>query len=137
MFQLHPQLQADTVLISELPLCSLLLCKDANYPWCILVPRRENIGEIHQLKKEERLQLLEESCSLSQVMEEAFQADKMNVAALGNVVPQLHIHHIARYTNDSAWPKPIWGVNPTSEYSEEEMVKRIEIIREGMQGLTD
>ena len=95
--------------------------RDANYPWCILVPDREGITEIYQLSEADQQQLLRESSQLSRAMEAAFNPDKLNVAALGNVVPQLHIHHIARYRTDAAWPAPVWGRVAVKSYSEDEL----------------
>lgn len=130
MFTLHPQLDADTVLVKKLPLSLLLLSKDANYPWCILVPQRQNVREIHQLSREDRRQLLNESCQVSEVMEALFKPVKMNVAALGNMVPQLHLHHIARFEDDLAWPKPIWGVVEPVAYKENALEERIILLRQ-------
>ena len=118
MFKLHPQLEKDCLSVGEYPLCSLLLVNDANYPWFILVPKRADISEIFQLSEADQLQLMKESNSLSALLAEHFQADKLNVAALGNMVPQLHVHHIVRYKNDVAWPKPVWGVVPAEPYSD-------------------
>lgn len=109
MFELHSQLQKDCTVVMDLLLCRLLLSNDANYPWFILVPMREGISEIYSLDKKDQLQLLEESNALSLFMANALKPDKLNVAALGNMVPQLHIHHIARYKTDPAWPAPVWG----------------------------
>jgi diadenosine tetraphosphate (Ap4A) HIT family hydrolase len=92
--------------------------QDANYPWFILVPDRENVTEIHHLKEADRQQLLHESCSLSAALETAFHPDKLNVAAIGNLVPQLHIHHVVRYRTDAAWPAPVWGRVPAKPYSD-------------------
>ncbi len=132
MFKLHHQLAADTHVVGHFPLSLLLLCKDANYPWCILVPKQEEIREIHQLNKEDRQQLLDESCALAEVMESLYQPVKMNVAALGNMVPQLHIHHIARFKTDPAWPGPIWGKVSPSDYSVELLGQRIQDLRSGL-----
>ena len=123
MFELHPRLAQDSILIGEFDLSLLLLSRDANYPWCILVPKREDVYEIHHLSEEEQLQLIRESCRLSEVMTSVFDADKMNVAALGNVVRQLHIHHIVRFTDDPAWPQPIWGKLPAKEYTANEFAE--------------
>lgn len=90
--------------------------KDANYPWCILVPDRADVTEIHQLSAGDQLQLMRESVRLSEAMTQVFRPDKLNIAALGNVVPQLHVHHIARYRHDPAWPVPVWGRVPAAEY---------------------
>lgn len=118
MFKLHPRLAQDTLTIGDFPLCCLLLMNDANYPWFILVPRRAEMREIFELEYRDQKQLLEESSHLSQVLSKIFQADKLNIAALGNIVPQLHIHHIVRYQTDQAWPNPVWGLFPTRPYTE-------------------
>jgi diadenosine tetraphosphate (Ap4A) HIT family hydrolase len=118
MFTLHPQLQQDCIELGRLGLCRLLLLNDARYPWCILVPERDGIREIHELEPEEQRQLLEESVRLGRFMSEEFNAHKLNVAALGNLVPQLHVHHIARYTHDPAWPRPVWGLGEARPYTE-------------------
>jgi diadenosine tetraphosphate (Ap4A) HIT family hydrolase len=119
MTDIHPQLLKDCLVLGSFPLCRLLLMKDANYPWFIIVPDREDISEIHHLSEEDQIQLIRESAFLSAVIEEVFRADKINVAALGNVVPQLHLHHVARYHDDVAWPSPIWGNQPARKYSDE------------------
>ncbi|HEY8941379.1 MAG TPA: HIT family protein [Cellvibrio sp.] len=134
MFELHPRLAQDSVVIGEFELSLLLLSRDANYPWCILVPKREDIYEIHHLSEEEQLQLIRESCRLSEVMTSLFDADKMNVAALGNVVRQLHVHHIARFTDDPAWPQPIWGKLPARDYTEEDFAERIKRLQNALVG---
>jgi len=107
-FSLHPTLAADTNAIADLPLCKLLLSNDASYPWTILVPRRANISEIFQL--------LAESSAISECLQSVFQPDKLNIAALGNIVPQLHLHHIARFQKDKAWPAPVWGHSAPAPY---------------------
>lgn len=134
MFQLDSQLKASTYLLGSWPLCEVLLSKDANYPWCILVPRREDIREVHHLGMDDRQQLLKESCHLAELMTSLFSPDKMNVAALGNVVPQLHLHHIVRYRDDVAWPGPVWGAHPTKEYSPEELEERVVRLRGVLSG---
>jgi diadenosine tetraphosphate (Ap4A) HIT family hydrolase len=98
MIKLHPQLEKDCTVLGEFTLCTLLLVNDANYPWFILLPNRENITEIHQLSASDQQQLLSESMFFCHCLEDIYQPDKLNIAALGNVVPQLHIHHIARFT---------------------------------------
>lgn len=82
---------------------------DSQYPWFILVPRRDNIKEIYQLSGMDRQQLMNESCMLAEVINNLYRPDKLNIAAIGNLVPQLHLHHVARYQTDKAWPAPIWG----------------------------
>lgn len=134
MFELHPRLAADTVPVGRFPLSLLLLSKDANYPWCILVPQREDVFEIHHLSEEDQQQLMRESCRLAEVMTSVFDAHKMNVAALGNVVRQLHLHHIARFENDPAWPQPIWGQKPEAPYTDAQLDDRLEHLRAALVG---
>lgn len=134
MFELDPRLEEDTVLIGEFPLSLLLLSKDANYPWCILVPKREDVFEIHHLAEDDQHQLIQESCRLAEVMASVFDADKMNVAALGNQVRQLHVHHVARFEGDPAWPNPIWGVKPYSQYTPEHLEDRLVHLRTALVG---
>ena len=120
MAALHPQLEKDCIYIGRLKLCHLLLMNDANYPWFILVPDREQTSEIHQLCREERWQLMEESNLLTRCLQELFAPDKLNIAALGNVVPQLHVHHIVRFIDDPAWPRPAWGQVAVRPYHADE-----------------
>jgi diadenosine tetraphosphate (Ap4A) HIT family hydrolase len=119
MHNIHPQLASDCILLGHFPLCRLLLMDDCQYPWFILVPDRAEIREIYQLDAADRRQLMDESCRLSEFLIEAYDGDKLNVAALGNQVPQLHLHHIVRYATDAAWPAPVWGKNPPQAYSPE------------------
>jgi len=121
MFELDPRLQADAWALGDFPLCRLLLSKDANYPWLILVPRRAATTEIFELTEAEQAQLAVETAQLAEGVKTALKADKMNVAALGNVVAQLHVHVIARYTADPAWPAPVWGKAPAVEYRPEQL----------------
>jgi len=118
---IHTQLLKDCLPLGRFTLSHLLLMRDANYPWCILVPDRDGISEIHQLSEADQQQLLRESSLLSIAMESAFRPDKLNIAALGNVVPQLHLHHIARYHTDAAWPAPVWGRVPAKPYLDYEL----------------
>jgi diadenosine tetraphosphate (Ap4A) HIT family hydrolase len=119
MSTLHPQLAKDCLTLGDFPLSHLLLLKDANYPWFILVPKREDISEIYQLSEADQQQLTVESSLLARLLAEQFKADKMNIAALGNMVPQLHIHHVVRYRDDVAWPGPVWGAVPAKNYSDQ------------------
>ena len=132
MINIHPQLQNDCVHIGHFSLSQLLLSKDANYPWFILVPNRKDITEIYQLSHEDQVQLISESSYLAEVLKNNFNADKINIGALGNVVPQLHIHHIARYKNDIAWPAPIWGHSSAKDYSVEVFDDVINKLRQGL-----
>lgn len=117
---LHPRLAEECFVVGRFELCALLLMNDARYPWFILVPQRTDISEIHQLSGAQRQQLISESAMLSQALADSFAADKINIAALGNLVPQLHVHHIARYKTDAAWPAPVWGRFPAIHYAEGE-----------------
>ena len=121
MIELHPQLKKDCIQLGEFTLCSLLLLNDTNYPWFILLPNRAGITEMHQLSEIDQQQLMAESMFFSQCLEQVFQADKLNIAALGNVVPQLHIHHIARFTTDACWPAPVWGAVSPKPYNETQL----------------
>lgn len=116
MFQLHPTLAKDSFLIGEFPLSTCRLINDCQFPWLILVPRVAGVSEMYELSPSDQVQLLRESSWLSSQLAKTFQADKMNVAALGNQVPQLHFHHVVRYKNDSKWPNPIWG-EPSVPYT--------------------
>lgn len=121
MFTLDPTLKNDTHDLGSFPLCRLLLTNNKTYPWFILVPQLEGMTELHQLNQFDREQLWKESALLSNWLEEVYAGDKLNVAALGNVVSQLHIHHIARYRIDPAWPGPVWGVGETVAYTDQEV----------------
>ncbi len=120
MFALDSRLQEDTLLIGDFPLCRLLLSNDSNYPWFILVPRRPDITEVFQLDVRDQLQLWQETTLLSEQLKGLFNADKLNVAALGNVVSQLHMHVIVRRRSDIAWPAPVWGKHPATPYTAQE-----------------
>jgi len=120
MFTLHPTLKRDSIIVGHFPLSVLLLMNDSSFPWFILVPQRQDVSEIYQLKKEDRYQLMDESYQLSVAMQACFHPDKLNIAALGNVVSQLHLHHVARFKNDACWPKPIWGQVEAKSYTDNE-----------------
>ena len=106
--------------------------RDANYPWLILVPDREAITEIHQLNAVDQAQLMRESVLLSRVLETLFSPDKLNIAALGNIVPQCHVHHIVRYRSDAAWPAPVWGKLPVKEYSDETLAAVVARLKQAL-----
>ena len=129
MAEIHSQLANDCLLLGKFTLSHLLLMRDANYPWCILVPDCEGITEIYQLSEADQQQLLRESSQLSQAMVAAFNSDKLNIAALGNVVPQLHVHHIARYKTDVAWPAPVWGRVAVKPYSDDELATVVQSLK--------
>ncbi|MBF0324410.1 MAG: HIT family protein [Alphaproteobacteria bacterium] len=126
MFELHPRLTADTIPVTDWPLCRVMLMRDANYPWLVLVPRRHGVTEIHELDQSDRQTLIEEIAAASQRLQNLTQAYKINVAALGNVVQQLHVHVIARFTTDPAWPNPVWGAVPAKPYADSEMTRLLE-----------
>lgn len=132
MFTLHKQLEKDCIELGQFDLCTVLLMNDSNYPWFILVPEREGIQEIYELSDDDQLQLIKESNFLARILKKYFYADKINIAALGNVVPQLHIHHIARYTDDICWPAPVWGARPSIEYTEEQLDKILDVFSKAM-----
>ena len=132
MINIHPQLRDDCIHIGHFSLCQLLLSKDANYPWLILVPDRLDITEIYQLSHDDQVQLISESSYLSEVLKNNFNADKINIAALGNIVPQLHIHHIVRYNDDIAWPAPVWGHTSLKNYTAEKYEATIDKLRQGL-----
>ena len=119
-FELAPELKRDCIELADWPLCKVLLMNDSQYPWFILVPRIDNVKEIIDLSESQQQLFWSESAKLSRVLNDVFRPDKLNVAALGNMVPQLHIHHIARFKNDVAWPKPVWGLFPSVPYQNEQ-----------------
>jgi len=121
MFVLDERLQQDTVTLGDFPLCRLLLMNDASYPWFILVPRREEVSELFQLNTADQQLLWREATALAEILKDTFGADKMNVATLGNVVSQLHVHVIARRRGDAAWPAPVWGFQSTKPYGEAQL----------------
>lgn len=122
MFVVDPRLQQDTLPVGDFPLCRLLLMNDANYPWFILVPRREEVSELFQLDALDQQALWQEATMLAETLKDAFGADKMNIATLGNMVSQLHMHVIARRRDDPAWPAPVWGRLPAQPYGDEQVL---------------
>jgi len=131
-FKLHPRLAADCIALGDLELSRLLLLNDSRYPWCVLVPRHTGLSEIHQLSDADQGELMRESARLSRFMAQSFSADKMNLGALGNLVPQLHIHLIARYRDDPAWPGPVWGVGVAQQYEQQALAGMVDRIQLGM-----
>ena len=132
-FALHPQLSHDTTPVGDLALARVLLMNDANYPWLILVPRRAGASEIVDLTDDEQVQLTRDIAQASRALKAASSCDKLNVAAIGNVVPQLHVHVIARYRSDIAWPKPVWGAAPAKPYDEAARAKLAASLRQALQ----
>ena len=118
---LHPQLERDTASIGDLPLSRVLIINDANFPWLLLVPRRPLVVELIDLDDVEQAQLMTEVTRVARALRTVTHCDKLNIAALGNVVPQLHVHVIARFRSDAAWPKPVWGAAAPRPYDREEL----------------
>jgi diadenosine tetraphosphate (Ap4A) HIT family hydrolase len=129
-FQLHPRLTEDCIALGRFDLCQLLMMNDSQYPWFILVPEKAGIKEIYQLSKPDRYALIEESSYLAENLATLYKADKMNIAAIGNLVPQLHIHHVVRYQSDKAWPAPIWGKFAAVAYTQQQMADNIARVKE-------
>lgn len=133
-FKLDERLARDSVFVADLSLCRLLLMNEARYPWFILVPRIANARELIDLNPEQEMQLLRESRLLQRYLLDELKAQKLNVAALGNMVPQLHIHHIARFKTDAAWPAPVWGKFTAEAYQSEtanNLLKSVKTFFEG------
>jgi diadenosine tetraphosphate (Ap4A) HIT family hydrolase len=131
-FTLHPQLAADGIEITRWPLSLVLLMDEARFPWLILVPQRSGLRDLHDVAPAERGALMEEIARAGGLMQSVFKADKINTAALGNQVPQLHVHVIARFTSDAAWPNPIWSVGERRRMSETERKQRIALLQAGL-----
>ena len=129
MFSLDPRLQQDTLTVGDFPLCRLLLMNDAQYPWFILVPRRADVSEVFDLDAADQLALWQEATALAAALKDSFAADKMNVATLGNMVSQLHMHVIVRTREDAAWPAPVWGKLPAQPYSEAQLAEVLARLR--------
>ena len=131
-WSLHSQLKNDTIDIGDLPLCRVLVIKDANYPWLLLVPRREGAVEIIDLDEVEQAQLMTETSRVARALKEITKCDKLNIAALGNVVPQLHVHIIGRRANDAAWPRPVWGGGEAVAYEPAARDRLVAALRENL-----
>jgi diadenosine tetraphosphate (Ap4A) HIT family hydrolase len=127
-FELHPRLEADSRFVCALSLCQVRISLDANYPWFLLIPELSDIKELHHMSEEQQHMLTNESQILAKAIEICFGPDKLNIASLGNVVPQLHVHHIARFRDDKAWPAPVWGHSPAQSYDESDLADRIKQI---------
>ena len=128
-WSLDPQLARDTVPVGELPLGRVLLMNDANYPWLILVPRHPGAVEIFDLDDEQQELLMDEIVTMARVLKDVTRCDKLNIAAIGNIVAQLHVHIVARRNGDAAWPKPVWGAAPARAYDAAERGKLVQAIR--------
>jgi diadenosine tetraphosphate (Ap4A) HIT family hydrolase len=128
-WELHPQLARDTIKIGDLPLSRVLVVDDANYPWLLLVPRRPGVAEIVDLDEVEQAQLMTEIVRAGRALKAVTECDKLNIAALGNIVPQLHVHVIARRQGDAVWPKPVWGAVPPLGHDKSELESFIQALR--------
>ena len=124
-FKLHETLERDLVPIKDLKLCKLMILPNSENPWAVLIPKRDGIKEFFELSRTDQAELMEEISKVSKFMSEAFSADKMNVGALGNMVPQLHIHIICRYKSDTAWPNALWGVKLKKDKDKIEQYKEL------------
>lgn len=133
-WQLHPQLATDTHPLAQFALSELRLMDDSNYPWLVLVPRVKDAQELLDLRGAERHLLSDEIDQAARVLRAVFRPRKLNVAALGNVVPQLHVHVIARFENDPAWPAPVWGRVAACPYTPEQLVDRITRLQDALRG---
>ena len=116
-WSLHPQLAADTTAVGDLAFARVLLSNDANYPWLILVPRQPGLVELIDMDPNEQVQLLAEVDVAARALKAITECEKLNIAAIGNIVPQLHVHIVARRHSDAAWPKPVWGAVPPIAYN--------------------
>lgn len=128
-FMLDARLAADALTVGDLPLSRVLLMNDARFPWLVLVPRRAGLSEFHDLPRDLRIALLDEIHQAGTALRALCAPDKLNVAALGNVVSQLHVHVIARFRSDPAWPRPVWGVDEPMPYATKDAVERISHLR--------
>jgi diadenosine tetraphosphate (Ap4A) HIT family hydrolase len=127
-WHLHPQLADDTHPLAHWPLCEVRLMDDAHHPWLILVPRVEDAVDIIDLDATQQATLMREIDRAARALQAAVKPHKLNVAALGNIVPQLHVHVIARYRDDIAWPRPVWGTATAQPYSPEQLVERVALL---------
>lgn len=131
-FSLHERLKADTFEVTQWRLSLVLLMNARQWPWLILVPRRPEIREIQDLVKADQTTLMSEVTRASRALTQLFLPHKINLAALGNVVPQLHVHVIARFTDDPAWPKPVWGTVPPEPYRDNELRQRVKSLQQAV-----
>jgi len=131
-FSLHERLKADTTELTRWPLSLVLLMNARQWPWLVLVPRRAEVREIHDLSESDQQTLMAEIVRASRSLMQLVQPHKINIAALGNVVPQLHVHVIARFTDDPAWPKPVWGTVPPEPYADSELRQKVESLRRSL-----
>ena len=130
-FALHPRLEADTHFAADWPLCRVLVMNDARYPWLILVPRRDGVTEVTGLGTQDRTQLMDEIARAGQLIRTFPAVTKLNIGALGNRVPQLHVHVVGRHLGDPAWPGPVWGHSVAMPYAAEALARILHSVRSG------
>jgi len=135
-FDLNPRLEGDSYPVTDLGLCAVRLMKDANYPWVLMVPRKSDLIEIIDLDARDRGLLIEEIAAVSAALKQATDCEKLNVGALGNQVSQLHVHVIARFRDDAAWPGPIWGAVPPEPYEQDKADQLITALKSALSGQT-
>ena len=131
-FAIHDKLVGDCEVLGEMPLCTVLLMRDHRFPWTILVPRLPDLRDFHDLPRDRALELFDEVGQVSRALVQALAADKINVAALGNQVPQLHVHVIARYTTDAAWPGPVWNAGAADDVDADVISERAKTLRRAL-----
>ncbi|GGX99373.1 histidine triad (HIT) protein [Litchfieldella qijiaojingensis] len=134
-FRLDSRLESDSLPVCDLPLCQVRLMNDARFPWLVLIPRRPGIREVFELSSSDQVQLWHEATEVGRVMKDATQGDKLNLATLGNVVAQLHLHVIVRKTDDAAWPAPVWGHGEARSYDLEGQAAMRDLVLAQIQGL--
>ena len=132
-WDLDPQLAHDAAAVGDLPLSRVLVSRDASYPWLILVPRRPAAVELIDLTDADQAQVMREIVQVGRVLKAVTACDKLNIAAIGNVVAQLHIHVVARRRGDAAWPKPIWGAGPAHAYAPDALDQFIAMLRRDLE----
>ena len=131
-FGINPRLEGDSLFVADLPLCAVRLMKDANYPWLMLIPRRGDLIEIIDLPEEDQLQLMREIAKVSEILKAATDCEKINVASIGNMVSQLHVHVVARFQDDAAWPAPVWGAVPPLAYESNKAERLINTLQDAL-----
>jgi diadenosine tetraphosphate (Ap4A) HIT family hydrolase len=130
-FLLHPRLAADTHVAADWPLCRVLVMNDARYPWLVLVPRRDGVTEVTALDAADRTQLMDEITRAGRLVQAFPGVAKLNIGALGNLVPQLHVHVVGRQQGDPAWPGPVWGHSPGMPYQTAALDRILGLVRAG------
>jgi diadenosine tetraphosphate (Ap4A) HIT family hydrolase len=128
---LHPRLEADTRFAADWPLCQVLVMNDARYPWLVLVPRRNEVTEVTMLEAADRTQLMDEIARAGRLVQTFPGVTKLNIGALGNLVPQLHVHVVGRHQGDPTWPGPVWGHSSAVPYAADALARILDLVRAG------